>query len=199
MQIAPIASDPGDPAEGPTFSISVGTEDAMAWASVTLNAHAVTATLEGALGGNASSNMPAALAGPELSPAQRALLTRVVVSLALDLSAAIREEVGLLMTILPGDAPPPSGQTSDALQLACHIEGLQVPASIILSTSAEALEVAAREHGQGGTRHKSIPVSQKRCAKSHSRSSPSWAHFGRASARALVSGGRCPPLEHRDR
>jgi flagellar motor switch protein FliM len=149
VQIASIAGDPGDPAEGPTFSVAIGTEDSMVWASVMLNMHAVTVTLEGALGGN-SSLAPTPLAGPDLTPAQRALLTRVGRSLALDLATAIREEVGLTMVVLPPDASPPSVQRSDALQLACEIEGLQVPASIIISASAEALEVAAREHGSGG-------------------------------------------------
>lgn len=148
VQIAPIASDPGEPAEGPTFSVTIGTSDAMAWASVKLNVHAVSATLEGALGGSANAT-PAPFTQPELTPAQRALLTRVGHSLANDLGTAIREEVGLTMAILAPDASSHTTKSSDALELACHIDGLQVPASIIISASAEALEVAAREHGTG--------------------------------------------------
>jgi len=63
----------------------------MAWASVTLNVHAVSGTLDGALGGSANA-IPAPFTQPELTPAQRALLTRVGRSLALDLGTAIREE-----------------------------------------------------------------------------------------------------------
>jgi flagellar motor switch protein FliM len=144
VQIASMATDAESPLPtGPTYAVRLGTKDGNAWATITLNSDAIALTLEGALGG-ASGAMPVQLTAPDLTPAQRALISRVGESLALDLATAVREEARLSMTILPADSSPP-GPSNDSLEVVCQVEGLQVPASMVISASAEALEAAARE------------------------------------------------------
>ena len=144
VQIASMATDAETPLPtGPTYAVRLGTKDGNAWATITLNSDAIALTLEGALGG-ASGAMPVQLTAPDLTPAQRALISRVGESLALDLATAVREEARLSMTILPADSSPP-GPSNDSLEVVCQVEGLQVPASMVISASAEALEAAARE------------------------------------------------------
>ncbi len=138
-----------DPLEEPTFAIHVGPTDAQAWGSIVLNAYAVAITLEGALGGAPNANPVMPTGDP--SPAQRALLNRVARSLAVDFCNALQEEVGLAWKPIPADANPAVIPTSsDAITLACPIEGLSFPAKIALMAAAEALEAAAREQGNDG-------------------------------------------------
>jgi flagellar motor switch protein FliM len=145
VQIASMAADAGNPLPtGPTYAVRLGTKDGNAWATITLNSDAIALTLEGALGGS-SGALPVQLTAPDLTPAQRALISRVVESLALDLATAVREEARLAMTILPADSPPTAGPSHDSLEVVCQVEGLQFPASMVISASAEALEAAARE------------------------------------------------------
>jgi flagellar motor switch protein FliM len=132
--------------EGPTFSVWLGSDDPPARASVNLAGDAIALILEGALGGGGQ--LPMAPLSAELTPAQRALLARVVRSLALDLATAIREETKLVLIPLGADQSPPKGG-SDKVNLACQIEGLQAPAEIVISTNVEALEAAARLQGKG--------------------------------------------------
>jgi flagellar motor switch protein FliM len=68
----------------------------------------------------------------------------------LDLATAVREEARLTMTILPADSSPPQAPASDSLEVVCQVEGMQVPASMVISASAEALETAAREQANPG-------------------------------------------------
>jgi len=144
VQIASMATDAESPLPtGPSYAVRLGTKDGNAWATITLNSDAIALTLEGALGG-ASGAMPVQLTAPDLTPAQRALISRVGESLALDLATAVREEARLSMTILPADSSPPA-PSNDSLEVICQVEGLQVPASMVISASAEALEAAARE------------------------------------------------------
>lgn len=131
---------------GPRFSVLLGGEDGTVRASVTLASEAVALIIEGALGGGGQ--LPPAPLGAELTPAQRALLTRVGRSLALDLATAIREESKITLVPLPPDTPWPAS-ASDSLKLPCQIDGMQTPAVIEITTNAEALEAAARQHGQG--------------------------------------------------
>lgn len=138
------AANSAPPEAGPSFSIWLGSDDAAARASVTLTADAVALVLDGALGG-AGQHPPPPLPA-ELTPAQRALLTRVGRSLALDLATAIREEAKLELAPLPSTAPPSAG---DSLRMSCQIEGMVAPAVIEIATNAEALEAAARQQGQG--------------------------------------------------
>jgi flagellar motor switch protein FliM len=147
VELVPTMAGSQSSEGGPRFSVLLGSEDATARASVTLGPDAVALVLEGALGGGGQ--LPAAPLAAELTPAQRALLTRVGRSLALDLATAIREESKLVLVPLSADAQPPSGN-HDSLKLPCHIEGMQAPAVIEIATNAEALEAAARQQGQSG-------------------------------------------------
>lgn len=153
VQIASMATDAANPLPtGPTYAVRLGTKDGNAWATITLNSDAIALTLEGALGG-ASTAAPVQLTAPDLTSAQRALISRVAQSLALDLATAVREEARLTMTILPADSAPQPTASSDSLEVVCQVEGMQVPASMVISASAEALEAAAREQaspGEGG-------------------------------------------------
>jgi flagellar motor switch protein FliM len=150
VQIASMATDAGSPLpSGPTYAVRLGTKEGNAWATITLNSDAIALTLEGALGGS-SGLAPVLLTAPELTPAQRAIISRVAQSLALDLATAVREEARLTMTILPVDTGPSQATSSDSLEVVCQVEGMQVPASMIISASAEALEAAAREHANPG-------------------------------------------------
>jgi flagellar motor switch protein FliM len=150
VQIASMATDAANPLPtGPTYAVRLGTKDGNAWATITLNSDAIALTLEGALGG-ASTAAPVQLTAPDLTSAQRALISRVGQSLALDLATAVREEARLTMVILPADSPAPQTSPSDALEVICQVEGMQVPASMVISASAEALEASAREHAVPG-------------------------------------------------
>jgi flagellar motor switch protein FliM len=150
VQIASMSGDAENPAPvGPTYVIRLGTKDGNAWASITLNSDAIALTLEGALGGSAGA-APVQLTASELSPAQRALISRIGQSLATDLMTAVREETKLSMLILPIDAPAPQGSAVDSLEVVCQFDGLQVPATMVISASAEALEAAAREQANPG-------------------------------------------------
>jgi flagellar motor switch protein FliM len=150
VQIASMVTDAANPLPiGPSYAVRLGTKEGNAWATITLNSDAIALTLEGALGGAAGA-APVQLTAPELTSAQRALISRVAQSLALDLATAVREEARLTMTILPSDATPPQAPATDSLEVVCQVEGMQVPASIVISASAEALEAAAREQANPG-------------------------------------------------
>lgn len=145
-----------EPMEEPVFAIAVGPNESLAWGSVVLNSHAIATTIEGSLGG--ASNGPPVMLEGGLTQAQRALLTRVARSLAIDFCTVVQEEVGLAWKPLGADAPPPGSQGGgDLLQVACVIDGLSVPAKIALVASAEALEAAARERGADGNALQSDP------------------------------------------
>ncbi|MET0595910.1 MAG: FliM/FliN family flagellar motor switch protein [Polyangiaceae bacterium] len=150
VQIASMVADAANPLPtGPSYAVRLGTKEGNAWATITLNSDAIALTLEGALGGGSGAT-PVQLTAPELTPAQRALISRVGNSLALDLATAVREEARLTMTILPPDSAPPQAPASDSLEVVCQVEGMQVPASMVISASAEALEASAREQSNSG-------------------------------------------------
>jgi flagellar motor switch protein FliM len=151
VQIASMATDAANPLPtGPTYAVRLGTKDGNAWATITLSSDAIALTLEGALGGGTNAT-PVQLTAPDLTSAQRALISRVGQSLALDLATAVREETRLTMAILPSDSsPPPPSAAADSLEVVCQVEGLQVPATMVISASAEALEAAAREQAAPG-------------------------------------------------
>jgi flagellar motor switch protein FliM len=150
VQIASMMSDAANPLPtGPTYAVRLGTKEGNAWATITLNSDAIALTLEGALGGGMGAT-PVQLTAPELTPAQRALISRVAQSLALDLATAVREEARLTMQILPPDSAPSQASSSDSLEVVCQVEGMQVPASMVISASAEALEASAREQANPG-------------------------------------------------
>jgi flagellar motor switch protein FliM len=148
VQLAPTMVDAEPLIEGPSFSVWLSSPDSVGRACVTLTPDAVGLILEGALGGGGQ--LPVAqLASAEFTPAQRALLSRVGRSLALDLATAVREEAKLTLAVMPSDGSSlPPTHTDDSLRLPCQIEGLQVPAMIVIAINAEALEAAARQQGQ---------------------------------------------------
>jgi flagellar motor switch protein FliM len=141
------SSNEGDLAP-PTFSMAIGTPDGLGWGSVTLDAHAIGLILEGALGG--SGPFWEAPLDATLTAAQRALLTRVTRSLATELADQIRRKVGLAMNVLEvaSGAPATAPDAGDLLRVSCAIEGLPVPAAVLVAASAQALEHAAKEHDE---------------------------------------------------
>ncbi len=130
----------------PTFTMAIGTPDGLGWGSVTLDSHAIGLVLEGALGG--SGPFWESTLDPTLTAAQRALLARITRSLASELADQIRRKVGLDMNLLePGSAQGAAApDAGDLLRVSCVIEGLPVPAAIVVAASAQALEHAAKEH-----------------------------------------------------
>jgi flagellar motor switch protein FliM len=141
------SSNEGDLAP-PTFSMAIGTPDGLGWGSVTLDASAIGLILEGALGGSGA--FWEAPLDATLTAAQRALLARVTRSLATELADQIRRKVGLAMNVLEvaSGAPATAPDAGDLLRVSCAIEGLPVPAAVIVAASAQALEHAAKEHDE---------------------------------------------------
>ncbi|MEI7892461.1 MAG: FliM/FliN family flagellar motor switch protein [Myxococcales bacterium] len=133
------ASTPGEI----VFRMSLASADGSAWSTLTLNAEAIALVLEGALGGRGTISGPV---DSELTVAQRALLSRIVSSLVSDLAACIFAEVGI--TMVATEEIPAAAQTARAgevLRVECAVEGLSIPALLIVAFSAQALETAARE------------------------------------------------------
>jgi len=118
------------------------------WGELVINAEGLALIVEGTLGAGGGTG-PAAL-GDDITPAARALSTRIARSLAADVVSAIREEVGLdfevgaVRSVSPGDVT--EGRNSDGLRVDCLFEGMQESACIAIILSAEALEEAAKEH-----------------------------------------------------
>ncbi len=134
----------------PVYTVAMTSSDGFAWATITLDANAIALTLEGAMGGG-STSIDASSLGTDLSPAQRALLGRIVRSLADDLANAIKEESRLVLSPIAGTLPDQSSAdgTPNILQSACEIEGLPTPAFLIISAGAEAIEAAGgRGHAE---------------------------------------------------
>jgi flagellar motor switch protein FliM len=131
----------------PTFTMAIGTADGLGWGSVTLDSTAVGLVLEGALGGSGpfwESPLDATL-----TAAQKALLMRVTRSLATELAEQIKRKVGLAMNVLEAPSNPAgAADAGDLLRVSCAIEGLPVPAAVIVAASAQALEHAAKEHDE---------------------------------------------------
>jgi flagellar motor switch protein FliM len=140
-----IAQDLG---RGVRLEVALEEKNGSGWGDLVINAEGLAVILEGTLGA-ADGAGPAAL-GDDITPAARALATRVARTLAADFLAAIREEVGLdfevgaVRSVSPGDTG--EGRSSDGLRVDCLFEGMAETACIALIVSAEALEEAAREH-----------------------------------------------------
>lgn len=137
---------PIPPDDAPCFTVTIRGPTGAPLGAVTLDTNAIAVTVEGSLGGavvGSSGSTPSS----ELTLAQRALLVRIGRSLARDLIAAIRTEVGLEMTVGTGEPSrgPHDSCTGESLFVTCEIDGLSIPASITLQASAEVLETAARE------------------------------------------------------
>ncbi|HEY3500319.1 MAG TPA: FliM/FliN family flagellar motor switch protein [Polyangiaceae bacterium] len=121
-----------------------------AWAELVINAEGLALIVEGTLGAGGGGGLTAL--GEDITPAARALATRIARSLAQDLVTAIREEVGLefeigaVKSIAPGDVT--EGRNSDGLRIDCLFEGMPDSACVAVVMSAEALEEAARDHDE---------------------------------------------------
>jgi flagellar motor switch protein FliM len=131
------------------LEIALEATDGSGWAELVINAEGLALILEGSLGAADGASMKAL--GDEITPAARALATRMARSLANDFLTAVRDEVGLGLNIVavravsPGE--PTEGQTSDGLRVDCLFEGL-AGACVALVMSAEALESAANERDE---------------------------------------------------
>jgi flagellar motor switch protein FliM len=143
-QVEVVTGDYEPPlSEGATFAIYLGAAGGVR-AMVHLNTEAVVLVLEGALGASGSGfevNLP-----PALSGAQRAVLGRVVSTLAHDFIAGIRDASGLQLQVLGTEPPmlPPSSRTGELVVCACYVEGLEFQPCFTLVCSASPLEASAR-------------------------------------------------------
>ena len=148
VAIADTASTAQDLGRGVRLEISLEEKNGPGWGDLIINAEGLAVILEGTLGASESAG-PAAL-GDDITPAARALATRVARTLAADFVAAIKEEVGidfeigLVRSVSPNDNA--DGRGSDGLRVDCLFEGMAETACIALVLSAESLEEAAREH-----------------------------------------------------
>lgn len=131
------------------MEISLEDAEGSGWAELVINAEGLALILEGSLGGADGAALKAL--GDEITPAARALATRMAKSLAVDFIAAARDEVGISLnvkgvrSVSPGE--PTEGQSSDGLRVDCLFEGL-TGACIALVMSAESLEAAANERDE---------------------------------------------------
>jgi flagellar motor switch protein FliM len=131
------------------LEVSFEDADGSGWAELVINAEGLALILEGSLGGADGANLKAL--GDEITPAARALATRMARALAVDFIAAARDEVGLSLNVTgvraisPGE--PNDGQSSDGLRVDCLFEGL-TGACIALVMSAESLEAAANDRDE---------------------------------------------------
>jgi flagellar motor switch protein FliM len=143
-QVEVVAGDYEPPAsEGPTFAVYLGAAGGVR-GILHLNTEAVVLVLEGALGASGSGfemQLP-----PTLSGAQRAVLGRVVSTLAADFIAGIRDASGLQLQVLGNEPPilPASARTGELVVCACYVEGLEFQPCFTLVCSASPLETAAR-------------------------------------------------------
>ena len=136
-----------DLGSGVRLEITLEERGGSGWGELVINSEGLSVILEGTLG--ASDGASTAM-GDDITPAARALVMRVARALAVDLVAAIREEVGLgfdvagIRSVSPGDSS--ENKSSDGLRVDCLFEGYGDAACIALALSAESLEEAAREH-----------------------------------------------------
>jgi flagellar motor switch protein FliM len=141
-----VVADPGGSsysARIPGLTIGVASEDARARGSVTLNGDAIAFIIEGALGGRGA--FWKSPQGVDLTIPQRALLSRITGSLALDFCAAVRQEVGIALKQEGNDDDEHTTQPGDYLRVTCTLDGLPVAATIALTIGAEIIESAAKE------------------------------------------------------
>jgi flagellar motor switch protein FliM len=130
---------------GPSFEVLLESDDVPAWASLTINTSALRLILEGSLGARSPGS---GLLGIELTLAQRALVARVARSLADDLANAVREDVGIRLSIVSSH-----GRTSDeisdlpdsdGLRVDCIFEDIAEEPRITVAVAVSALESASK-------------------------------------------------------
>lgn len=148
VAIVDALSTAQDLGRGVRLEIPLEEKGGTGWGELIVNAEGLGVILEGTLGA-AEGAGPAAM-GDDISPAARALATRVARVLAVDFVQAIKEEVGIgfeigaVRSVSAGDGG--DGRSSDGLRVDCLFEGMSETACIALVLSAESLEEAAREH-----------------------------------------------------
>jgi len=148
VAIVDALSTAQDLGRGVRLEIPLEEKGGTGWGELIVNAEGLAIILEGTLGA-AEGAGPAAM-GDDITPAARALATRVARILAVDFVQAIKEEVGIgfeigaVRSVSAGDGG--DGRSSDGLRVDCLFEGMSETACIALVLSAESLEEAAREH-----------------------------------------------------
>lgn len=137
-QLAEAAGDP------PNFAVQLQAKVGGGWARLILDAGTISVLLESALGGTPlmQSTMPSA----ELTSAQRALVARVANSLARDLCAALVAEGAGNVEPLGREAArrAESLPPGDVIHAVCHIEGLSIPAAVVIAVSTELVAAGVR-------------------------------------------------------
>ncbi len=132
------------PQQGPVFDVVLEAEDMPAWATMSLNPAAVQLLLEGSLGARAPET-----GGLErdLSLAQRAVVARVARGLAEHFTKAVKEEVGLSLTVVAvqprDDEATTQRSPASGLRVECLFQPEESGAVVTLSVSAEALQFAS--------------------------------------------------------
>jgi len=149
VAIVDALSTAQDLGRGVRLEVSLEEKGGSGWGDLIINSDGLAVILEGTLGAGDNGGGPAAL-GDDITPAARALATRIARQLAADFVQALKEEVGidfevgLVRSVSPGDGG--EGRASDGLRVDCLFEGMPESACIALVLSAESLEEAAREH-----------------------------------------------------
>jgi flagellar motor switch protein FliM len=143
--ISPV-EDRDESATGPSFEVVLESDEIPAWASLTINTAALRLILEGSLG---ASTPGSGLLGTELTLAQRALVARVARSLAEDLATAVRDDVGVRLSIVSSHGRTADELSeipeSDGLRVDCVFEDMQDDPRISIAVAVGTLESATRE------------------------------------------------------
>ncbi len=144
VEIVTTAADFAGPPTDQSYCAHLLSLDGRAWGAVRLDAGAISFILEGSLGGRGAFWGLPDQPRFDLSSAQKALLARMVGSIVADLRAAFEKAASLRLEPVDqiGDKLPEAGEV---LRVSCSIEGLPIPANLIIAASAQALESAAKE------------------------------------------------------
>ena len=137
-----LAETAGEP---PTFGVQLQSKVGSGWAQLILDAGSIAVILEGALGGTPLLQSSATAA--ELSTAQRALVSRVASSRARDVCAALAAEGAGIVQPVGRDRSHRAEQASsgDVIHAVCHVEGLSIPAAVIIAVSPELVASGVRD------------------------------------------------------
>ncbi len=146
VNIVSPAEDRDESTTGPSFEVVLESDDIPAWASLTINTAALRLILEGSLG---ASTAGSGLLGTELTLAQRALVARVARSLAEDLATAIRDDVGVRLSVVSSHGRTANELSeipeSDGLRVDCVFEDIQDDPRISIAVAIGTLESATHD------------------------------------------------------
>jgi len=146
VNIVSPSENEGESTVGPSFEVVLESDEIPAWASLTINTSALRLILEGSLG---ASTPGSGLLGIELTLAQRALVARVARSLAEDLAAAIRDDVGVRLSIVSSHGRSADEISeipeSDGLRVDCIFEDIPDDPRISVAVAIGTLESVTRE------------------------------------------------------